>query len=1030
MATPLSSIEGKYEVLEKLSEGGMGAIYKVRHRLLDEIRVVKVMQPQHEHDEGLRARFLREARMAVKLRHANIAQMYDFAVDEGGNAFIVMEYIEGITLQQLLERLGPPPLWLAIALMRGSLAALGYLHRRGIVHRDISPDNIMATRDEDGMPAVKLIDLGIAKLVEGDLGLTASGMFLGKLRYASPEQFQPRETSPIDARSDLYSLGLVLYELLTGKHPITGSTPPALIAGHLLNPPLDFATSDPDDRVPADLREIVIRAMAKLPAERFASAGDFSRALEAVQARFKPDPSSFDRALEADGGPTQRIAVPARTSAQGKLDRHFHAVTTPAPSPTPAEPASPMSSERVAGSQHTRALLIGAEKLARLEHHEEARMQLLAVLQLEPDHLRARELLAEVEAALEGGKTMSRGHTAAVAVAVETIRAHLDRGELREALDRLRDAEAAFGQGASELGPLRSRLADLDDAEILFAKARELIARSDTLLAEGSAEEALAAVREAVDLDPRVSGGPETLARAKAAVSELERRRTEARRDEQCGIAVAEIQALTAACELDRAARQLVKAERQFGDDPRLAVARGLLEEAQAAAVRARVAELRDDARTALARGRHQVAIAKLQQALGLAPADPTLEAALGAAQAAQEEAEQARAAEEARSEAAAAVLRLAEVGTFDAAERALAELVATWGEGGPVESLRAAIAQARGKAVQTRVVRLLGEAREAGEALRFDAAIESLEAALELTPGDLLITELLAETKAGKRRHIEERKRARAVAAAVARIEGAVSIAGLDGALSRLAEAEAELGAAQELSELRARLEDRLRRKLEAEIAELLEGARALIDAEAFEDALDLIERARRLDPSHAESAWMMAAAEEGAHRQAEKRRRENKVAQAIASVEGCLERGNLDEALRELTLAERVYGGEESVVALRSRVERLRRAARRGAVDRQIANARQLAASGKLEQAIAELRQAAAVEPEEGSIKAALEEILRQQAEASVAALLDRGDFKGAERALTVAERFFGRIGALPELRRLLREGRDEAE
>jgi tetratricopeptide (TPR) repeat protein len=417
-----------------------------------------------------------------------------------------------------------------------------------------------------------------------------------------------------------------------------------------------------------------------------------------------------------------------------------------------------------------------------------------------------------------------------------------------------------------------------------------------------------------------------------------------------------------------------------------------------------------------------------LQQALGLAPADASLQAALEAAQAALAAAEQVRAAEEARSEAAAAVLRLAEIGELDAAERALAELVGTWGEGGPVESLRAAIAQARGKAVQTRVVHLLGEAREAGEALRFDAAVKALETALDLTPGDLLITELLAEARAGKKRHLEEQKRARAVAAAVARIEEAVSAAGLESALARLAEAEAELGAAQPLAELRARLEDRLRRKREAEIAELLEGARALIEAGAFEDALDLIERARRLDPSHAESAWLMAAAEEGAHRQAEKRRREKKVAQAIASVEGCLERGDLDEALRELSLAEKVYGGEAGVVALRGRLERLRRAARRGAIERQIASARQLAAAGKLEQAIAELRQAAAAEPEDASVKTALEEILRQQAEASVAALLDRGDLKGAERALTVAERFFGKVGALPELRRLLRECRGE--
>ncbi|MFZ5788537.1 MAG: serine/threonine-protein kinase, partial [Acidobacteriota bacterium] len=237
MATPLTYLEGKYEILEKISEGGMGAIYKVRHRLLDEIRVVKLMHPQHEHDEGLKARFLHEARMAVKLRHANIAQMYDFAVDEGGNAFIVMEFIEGITLQELLERIGPPPVGLALELARQTLSALGYLHRKGIVHRDMAPDNVMVARDESGRPQAKLIDLGIAKVLKGSTGLTVTGMFVGKLRYSSPEQFRSEPGVTVDERSDVYSFGVVLYELLTGKHPISGTSPQALIAGHLVNPP-------------------------------------------------------------------------------------------------------------------------------------------------------------------------------------------------------------------------------------------------------------------------------------------------------------------------------------------------------------------------------------------------------------------------------------------------------------------------------------------------------------------------------------------------------------------------------------------------------------------------------------------------------------------------------------------------------------------------------------------------------------------------------------------------------------------------
>jgi serine/threonine-protein kinase len=282
VALPLS-IEGKYKVLAKLSEGGMGAVYKVRHTLLDEIRVVKVILPHLGHTEELSDRFLREARAASRLRHANIAQILDFTVDEQGHELLVMEFIDGLTVKEILQRTGPPPLGLAVEIARQALAALGYLHRRGFVHRDISPDNLMLSRDADGRPLVKLIDLGIAKAIASDLGrdlddsLTRTGIFLGKPRYASPEQLEDR--GPIDARSDLYSFGIVLYELLTGRCPITGRSAQELMAAHLLRPPLPFDETDPQGRVPPGLREIVLRMLAKKPDQRIATAEELSDAL-------------------------------------------------------------------------------------------------------------------------------------------------------------------------------------------------------------------------------------------------------------------------------------------------------------------------------------------------------------------------------------------------------------------------------------------------------------------------------------------------------------------------------------------------------------------------------------------------------------------------------------------------------------------------------------------------------------------------------------------------------------------------------
>ena len=329
MATPFPSLEGKYEILEKVHEGGMGAIYKVRHRLLDEIRVIKVMQPQHESDEKLRARFLREAQMAVKLRHPNIAQMYDFAIDDTGRAFIVMEFIDGVSLEELIERVGPPEVGLTLELARQSLAALGFLHKRGIVHRDISPDNLMAMRDEDGQAVVKLIDLGIAKVLASK-GLTVTGTFLGKLRYASPEQFGAEDTK-VDQRCDIYSFGIVLYELLTGQHPIVGTSPETLITAHLLKPPLAFDETDPSGRVQAELRAIVLKAMAKRPEDRYPSTEALGGALAELHPRFPFGTEQLVKALVLPSAPTQRIQIPAPGSTQDHLDEQFRIGTTPAP---------------------------------------------------------------------------------------------------------------------------------------------------------------------------------------------------------------------------------------------------------------------------------------------------------------------------------------------------------------------------------------------------------------------------------------------------------------------------------------------------------------------------------------------------------------------------------------------------------------------------------------------------------------------------------------------------------------------------
>src|SRR5512141_467416 len=273
MSASPGSLEGKYEVIAKIREGGMGAIYKVRHRLLNELRVIKVMRPEVAQSADQRKVFLREAQTATRLRHPNSVAFYDFFVDEEDTAYMVMEYIEGVNLRDMIRGCGAFPIPLAIDLSRQCLSAFDYLHKRGIVHRDVSPDNVMMTREEDGTLRAKLIDLGIAKIAQAKEELTAADEFIGKLRYSSPEQLtKSASSSQIDGRSDLFSMGVVIYEILTGVCPYGGESLHEIIANRIENPPLSFDVSDPKGRLPLALRNAVLKALTRSPVDRYQTA--------------------------------------------------------------------------------------------------------------------------------------------------------------------------------------------------------------------------------------------------------------------------------------------------------------------------------------------------------------------------------------------------------------------------------------------------------------------------------------------------------------------------------------------------------------------------------------------------------------------------------------------------------------------------------------------------------------------------------------------------------------------------------------
>lgn len=328
-------IEGKYEILSKIREGGMGSIYRVRHRLLDEVRVVKVMLPQLGSEEEYKQRFAQEAKMATRLKHINVATIHDFALDPDGTAYIVMEFIEGMNLAELLKATGPCDIPLSLEIAHQALSALGYLHRKNIVHRDIALDNLMLTRDEEEQAHVKLIDLGISKPLDKTIELTSRGVFLGKLKYSSPEQLGALPVGEsLDGRSDLYSLGVVLYEMTTGKPPFAGDTPRELIGGHLFQPPSPFEETDPQGRVPPGLRAVILKALEKKREARFATAEEFDREiLLLMETGGKAVIPDATRKLFTRGRATREVVslAPVTPSAQDRLDRQFLAQTTTPP---------------------------------------------------------------------------------------------------------------------------------------------------------------------------------------------------------------------------------------------------------------------------------------------------------------------------------------------------------------------------------------------------------------------------------------------------------------------------------------------------------------------------------------------------------------------------------------------------------------------------------------------------------------------------------------------------------------------------
>jgi len=286
-------LDGKYQILDRLGIGGMGEIFKVRHIHLNELRVIKIMRPNVAADDQGLQRFLQEARTSTMIKHKNLAMLYDFAQLEDGSYYMVWEFIDGTNIQKWIGQNGPMPPRLTVEISVQALMGLDHLHSMGLIHRDISPENIMLSQDHHGKLLVKVIDFGIAKqLAEGESGqgLTQTGMFLGKLKYASPEQAGfLKEGEHLDPRSDLYSFGIVMYEMLAGRAPFQATNPHGYILKHVTEKPAPIQELNPDVKVPAQLESIIMKSLEKSRDNRYETAADFAAALEAVRSSIQPD---------------------------------------------------------------------------------------------------------------------------------------------------------------------------------------------------------------------------------------------------------------------------------------------------------------------------------------------------------------------------------------------------------------------------------------------------------------------------------------------------------------------------------------------------------------------------------------------------------------------------------------------------------------------------------------------------------------------------------------------------------------------
>ena len=354
--TPGAVVRGKYRIVSKVGQGGFGAVYKALHVQFDELRAIKVINKEYLNDQLFVKRFKHEAVITRKLQHPNAVRVDDIDESEDGTPFIVMEFIEGQSLRKLIETEGAQPAARVCSVIRQSAAALEASHRLGMVHRDIKPDNIVLVETPEGEMA-KVLDFGIAKVKEGRKGdtggmtLTGTGVVIGTPQYMSPEQAMGKRGDQLDGRSDLYSLGIVMYQMLSGELPFKADTTMEMLIAHVQQPPVDVCAVHPELQIPEAVASIAMRLLAKNPDDRPASGQALIEEIEAAEAVVSGEMGATHvmSAVDMEEQPinippppppprpapkTSRTAMPQPSAGSGA------ALRTVTPPPAPPRPAT------------------------------------------------------------------------------------------------------------------------------------------------------------------------------------------------------------------------------------------------------------------------------------------------------------------------------------------------------------------------------------------------------------------------------------------------------------------------------------------------------------------------------------------------------------------------------------------------------------------------------------------------------------------------------------------------------------------